>query len=292
MVSENHYKITFNGDLVAGAALAEVKANLTRLFKSSDSTIEKLFSGRLMTIKNNISEQQALSYQRAMQKAGAVTQITSIENIDTEQSSAPITSTPMRNDGVNSYSAQPKKNNLVDHKLARPPVIYIKDDEEDDEEDYAPPPPAAITNAAGRLGITPVDQWKMDEVGARISKPKKPTTSPTPNTDYLDLSPPKTEMGQTIRKIETINPDTSYLEVADTGVRLSERSVKEKCEAPDTSYLNVAAVGENMGQAKHVKELKTPDISQLSIDETEGNFKQLKHAKVAVNPDISHLDLE
>jgi len=297
MDSENYYKVTFNGELIFGADRDQVKANLARLFKSSEATIEKLFNGRTMTIKKNISKQQATNYQQAMEKAGAVAQVSNVESqpdikakpiaepMGTEESPA----SGMVNSNIKYYTALPITNNLIEAKLAPPPVIVIDDD---DDENYAAPPSAAVTDAAGRLGIPPAMQWAMREVGARMSKPKRPTTKPTPNTDYLDLSPPKTDVGQAKRVIEAVNPDISHLEMANTGTRLSQAAVKEDIEAPDTSYLNVAAVGDDMGQAKHEKELKSPDISQLSLDESDGNIEQLKHAKEVINPDISHLALE
>lgn len=232
MNKESDYKVTFSGHLVPEMNGDEVRRNLARLFKCSEQTIEKLFTGKTVTIKGGLTEQRALAYQQAMQKAGAIAHI----------------KTPMVADDIDD--------------LPPPPSAYY----EDDEDDLPPPPPAAVTNAAGRLGIAPSDQWKMEATGTRLSKPKRPSTKPKPETEHLQLSPPKTEVGQAKRKVEALNPDTSHLDVAE--------------------------VGADMGQAKHKKDPVNPDISSITLDESTGNINQLKHEKELLNPDTSYLKLE
>ncbi|MGP0173171.1 DUF805 domain-containing protein [Pseudomonas sp. NCHU5208] len=65
------YKILFDGELMPGATLDEVKDNLARLFKSDPTRIDALFSGAVVTLKKDLSEQQAGQYLDALQKAGA-----------------------------------------------------------------------------------------------------------------------------------------------------------------------------------------------------------------------------
>ncbi|WP_237055166.1 hypothetical protein [Microbulbifer sediminum] len=70
-MSESRYSLIFRGDLVPGFTAADVRANLARLFKAGPETVEKLFSGRPLAIKKNLSETQARQMLAALEKAGA-----------------------------------------------------------------------------------------------------------------------------------------------------------------------------------------------------------------------------
>ena len=177
------------------------------------------------------------------------------------------------------------------HKAGAIAVITLLAPVEENYDDLPPPPPAEVTNAAGRLGIAPADQWKIDQVGVRISKPKKVRTRPTPMTDHLQLSPPKSEVGQAKRKLETVDPDISQLNLAETGSQLSNSGSKDKIDVPDVSHLDLAATGETIGQAKQIKEFIEPDISQYTIATVGTEIGQLKKQKKLLNPDISHLNI-
>ncbi|RLA04868.1 MAG: hypothetical protein DRQ47_02565 [Gammaproteobacteria bacterium] len=258
MNEESGYKVTFNGQLASDMNIIEVKQNLSRLFNSSEETIDRMFSGHPMSIKKGLTKEKALSYQKAMLKAGAIANLvdmTAIEEID----------------------------------LTAPPPISTEYD--DDESALLPPPPAADTIAAGRLGIPPVNQWKIENVGVRMSKPKRNPIKPTISTDNIQLSPPKSEMGQAKHEKPVVNPDISHLDMDKSGARLSEKSAKESIPMPDVSHLDLAKAGEDMGQAIEMKELVEPDTSEYSLDDGQGNIKQLKHPVDLVNPDISNLNL-
>ena len=48
------YEIAFSGQLLPGAKLEQVEANLTRLFQADAQRIALLFSGRRIVIKQNL----------------------------------------------------------------------------------------------------------------------------------------------------------------------------------------------------------------------------------------------
>ena len=66
------YEIAFSGQLVEGAPLASVQANLARLFQADAQRIAQLFSGRRVVIKNNLDEAGAEKYRLTLERAGAV----------------------------------------------------------------------------------------------------------------------------------------------------------------------------------------------------------------------------
>ena len=280
MHDEGLYQITFSGQCIAGCTHAEVKANLEQLFKSSTKTIEQLFSGKTIIIKKGLNEKKALAYQKAMHKAGALAEVTMM-NVE-----SPIDLAPP----VTDEDHQPDiDNNIHDDNLPSPPASAISGDNYDD---LPSPPPADITNARGPLGIAPADQWAMDPLGSRMSKPKKSKKRRAPATDHIHLSPPKTEPGQARRKVEKLNPDTSHLNLADSGARLSSDAAKETIDIPDLSHLQVSDVGDDMGQEVQIKDQLNPDISQYSLADSTENIPQIKHKKQQLDPDIAHLSLD
>lgn len=255
MNEENLYDVIFNGQIVSGESIDQVKENLARLFKANEATIEKLFSSKNIAIKKSITEQKANTYLQAMQNAGALAKLRLVENIELINLAPP------------------------------PPINYYE------EEEYAPPPPAEVTNAADPLGIKPASQWKLDALGSRMSKPKRVSKKPLPMTEHLDLAPPMSDVGQAKHSVEAVTPDISQLNMAETGAQLSDSTQKSPPPAPDVSHLDIAAVGENMGQATVDKELQNPDISQYELAETGSDMGQLQKEKELLDPDISHLEL-
>ena len=86
MSEESNYSVTFSGQLVPGEEPDQVKQRLARLFKSSESAIEKLFTGKSVTIKKDITEEKAITYQKALLKAGAIADVETDEELRAEAS--------------------------------------------------------------------------------------------------------------------------------------------------------------------------------------------------------------
>lgn len=72
------YEIAFAGQLVPGAQLDAVKANLAKLFQADAQRIALLFSGRRMVIKNNLDAAGAEKYRATLQRAGALVEVQSM----------------------------------------------------------------------------------------------------------------------------------------------------------------------------------------------------------------------
>jgi uncharacterized protein YdgA (DUF945 family) len=71
-MNELLYEVAFSGQIQEGAELKVVKARMARMFKADAATIEKLFSGRRIVIKKNLSAEAADKYSIALTNAGAV----------------------------------------------------------------------------------------------------------------------------------------------------------------------------------------------------------------------------
>lgn len=66
------YEVSFSGQIQADANLDEVKANIARMFKADEATLARLFSGKRVVIKKNLSAEAADKYSIAFAKAGAI----------------------------------------------------------------------------------------------------------------------------------------------------------------------------------------------------------------------------
>jgi len=69
------YNIIFRGEIARGRDIREVRKNLASLFKVNNEKIEKLFSGRSVSIKKKVDQSTAMKYKAAIEKAGAICSI-------------------------------------------------------------------------------------------------------------------------------------------------------------------------------------------------------------------------
>jgi len=69
--SKELYRVVFRGELAFGRSEAEVKAQLRERFKFGDATLDKLFSGKAIVLKNDLDEATAQRYAKAFWEAGA-----------------------------------------------------------------------------------------------------------------------------------------------------------------------------------------------------------------------------
>ncbi|WP_435038207.1 DUF805 domain-containing protein [Pseudomonas neuropathica] len=69
-MSEPLYKIVFDGALQPGVDITTAKLNLADLFKSDVAAIERLFNGRSVALKRDLSRSDAQAYLQALSKTG------------------------------------------------------------------------------------------------------------------------------------------------------------------------------------------------------------------------------
>ena len=71
-MDEMLFEIAFSGQIHDDAELGEVKASIARMFKADEVTIARLFSGKRIVIKKNLTAEAADKYSIAFTKAGAI----------------------------------------------------------------------------------------------------------------------------------------------------------------------------------------------------------------------------
>jgi hypothetical protein len=179
------YEIAFSGQLVEGAPLASVQANLARLFQADAQRIAQLFSGRRVVIKNNLDEAGAEKYRLTLERAGAVVEVLAMLVEEVELAPPPPASTP----------------------VAAVPAV------------------AAVVGAAspGRLHVAPRDEYMaafadvdapdfgIAPVGVDLQDAKPEAPAPAVDLSQFSLAPAGSDMGQAKAAPAGPPPDTSYL---------------------------------------------------------------------------------
>ena len=84
------YNVVFCFVVLGGHKAAEVKKNLAALFKADEKKIDQLFAAPQAVLKRNIDYDQAMKYQKALQRAGAICNVEEvIQNIDQQAAATP-----------------------------------------------------------------------------------------------------------------------------------------------------------------------------------------------------------
>ncbi|MGH8385559.1 MAG: DUF805 domain-containing protein [Pseudomonas sp.] len=81
-MSENRFKIVFDGALLPGVDITTAKLNLAALFKSDVAAIERLFNGRPIALKRDLSHVDAQTYLQALKNTGIDARIESEPSIE------------------------------------------------------------------------------------------------------------------------------------------------------------------------------------------------------------------
>jgi membrane associated rhomboid family serine protease len=81
MGDEQQYRIVFRGEMAYGFEQDETRANLKRLCKYDEATLDRLFSGKPVVLKSKLSRDMAGKYKQALDRTGAVCVI---EEVPTE----------------------------------------------------------------------------------------------------------------------------------------------------------------------------------------------------------------
>ncbi len=179
------YEIAFSGQLVEGAPLASVQANLARLFQADAQRIAQLFSGRRVVIKNNLDEAGAEKYRLTLERAGAVVEVLAMLVEEVELAPPPPASAPV------------------------PAVPAV--------------PAVAGAASPGRLYVAPRDQYMaafadvdapdfgIAPVGVDLQDAKPEAPAPAVDLSQFSLAPAGSDMGQAKAAPAGPPPDTSYL---------------------------------------------------------------------------------
>jgi hypothetical protein len=190
------YEIAFSAQLVPGAQLEWVKANLAKLFQADEQRLALLFSGRRIVIKSNLDAVGAEKYRSTLERAGAVAEVTCIgEEIEEIELAAPPAAAE------------------VSAPVAAPVTAPIQ--------------AAAAGKSAGRLKVAPRDQYMaafaevdapdfgIAPLGDDVQDGKPEAPAPALDLSQLSLAPVGSDMGEVKKTPAGPPPDISHLKLQD-----------------------------------------------------------------------------
>jgi len=179
----SRYEIAFSGQLVPGAPLEQVKANLARLFQADEQRIAMLFSGRRMVIKTGLDEAGAEKYRVTLERAGALAEVRALD-VEVEEVELAPPPPPSQ--------AQPAP---VPAPASSGAKVVPRDE-------YM----AAFADVeAPDFGIAPV--------GVDLQDQKPEAQAPDVDLSQFSLAPTGSDMGEIPRKLDGPLPDISHLKL-------------------------------------------------------------------------------
>ena len=178
------YEIAFSGQLLAGARLEQVEANLSKLFQADAQRIAQLFSGRRIVIKQNLDFAAVEKYRQAMERAGAQVEVRPMP-VDVEEielAPPPVEVSPTA--PASAAAPQPLKVAPRDEYMA-----------------------AFVDVEAPDFGIAPV--------GTDLQDARASAQTPALDLSQFSLAPLGSDMSERRRATDLPAPDTSHLKLAD-----------------------------------------------------------------------------
>jgi hypothetical protein len=79
IMAEKLYKVVFEGEILEGSQVQEVKRALAKLYNTGEDKIERFFSGKRLAIKKDVDYETAMKYLKAFERAGALCRVEELE---------------------------------------------------------------------------------------------------------------------------------------------------------------------------------------------------------------------
>jgi len=73
------YRVVFEGEILEGSQVQEVKRALAKLYNRSEDQIERFFSGKRLAVKKDVDYETAMKCVKAFERAGAVCRVEELE---------------------------------------------------------------------------------------------------------------------------------------------------------------------------------------------------------------------
>lgn len=177
------YEIVFSGQVLPGAPVATVQANLARLFQADAQRIALLFSGRRMVIKNNLDAEAAEKYRSTLERAGALVEMLAMA-VEEVELAPPPSAEPVAQPSASAVAPTPGRLQVA------PRDEYMA---------------AFVDVDAPDFGVAPV--------GADLQDDKPPVVAPAVDLSQFSLAPVGSDMGQAKAPPAAPPPDTSHLKL-------------------------------------------------------------------------------
>lgn len=182
------YEIAFAGQVVPGAPLEQVKANLARLFQADAQRIALLFSGRRIVIKSGLDAAGAEKYRATMERAGAVAIVQALDVEEVEMAPPPVSAPAPAAPATAPAAAAPAKSGSSARVIPRDEYMAAFSDVEAPDFGIAPVG-ADLQDAKPEAQAPKVDlsQFSLAPVGSDMGQAKAAPAAPPPDTSHLKL---------------------------------------------------------------------------------------------------------
>ncbi|WP_278444740.1 hypothetical protein [Stutzerimonas kunmingensis] len=185
------YEIAFSGQLLPGAKLEQVEANLTKLFQADAQRIALLFSGRRIVIKQNLDFAAAEKYRLAMERAGAQVELKPLP-VDVEEIELAPPPASTATSAASTESSAGKTSDAPATLKVTPRDEYM----------------AAFADVeAPDFGIAPI--------GVDLQDARPEPEAPRVDLSQFSLAPVGSDMGEKPRDTTAVVPDISHLKLQD-----------------------------------------------------------------------------
>ena len=182
------FEVVFTGQLVAGAVLESVQANMARLFQADAQRIALLFSGRRMVIKNNLDAAAAEKYRLTLERAGARVEVLAMAVEEIELAAPPV--------AVAQVAPEPlATSGAVTGQAPGPLQVQPRDE-----------------YMAAFADVEALD-FGMAPLGADLQDTPAPAAAPAVDFSQFSLAPAGSDMGQLKAVPAAPAPDTSHLKL-------------------------------------------------------------------------------
>jgi len=143
-MSEELFNLVFSGELVKGSQEEAVKANLVRLFKLAPEQVDKMFSGKVITIKKNIDADIGRKLRAKFKQAGALCRLEPFSTTSVSSGSSP---------GADQAESKSEVSTDTSSSVSRPAVFKVPEDPA--EEEPAAEPDTASAETKDSMEIQP-----------------------------------------------------------------------------------------------------------------------------------------
>lgn len=168
----NLYEIVFSGQLIPGAQLERVQANLGKLFHSDAQRLELLFSGRRLVLKNNLDVEAAEKYRSTLERAGALVEVLPMLSSNTAPDSGVVSASP-----PGRLHVTPRDVYMAAFVAVDAPDLEVCEVGSDMQDRKPAPVPPALD----------LSQLSLAPTGSELGQLPKPQAGPVPDTSHLSL---------------------------------------------------------------------------------------------------------
>ena len=79
-MTAQRYRVVFEGEILDGLQVEEVKRSLATLVKASEDRIERFLSSKQLAVKKDVDHETAIKYLQAFKRVGAICRVEALEN--------------------------------------------------------------------------------------------------------------------------------------------------------------------------------------------------------------------